>query len=192
MTLRTKVKLPVLNFHHHHQTNGPQFIRNLVLSVAPCQRWGACPSLYLWHKKTKTKQKKRNPRIHPNLLWASDSLSSSFTLVEKQKVSHRLDVVHVCSLPSVLHSFGSYVSPFMSVAVQMVCSLSAFQVAVTGAPPGQDPWGVIEDAHSLGASALLSHVGEKHLWWPALLQNRYVCFCCFFTKTAILCTFHSK
>lgn len=51
-------------------------------------------------------------------------------------------------------------------------SLSFFQVAVTGAPPGQDPWGVIEDAHSPGASALLSHVGEKHLWWPALLQNR--------------------
>lgn len=54
----------------------------------------------------------------------------------------------------------------------VLCVLCNFQVAVTGAPPGQDPWGVIEDAHSLGASALLSHVGEKHLWWPTLLQNR--------------------
>lgn len=48
--------------------------------------------------------------------------------------------------------------------------LLPLQVAVTGAPPGQDPWGVIEDAPSLGASALLSHVGEKHCW--RLLQNR--------------------
>lgn len=126
-------------------------------------------------QKTKTKQKKRNPRINPNLLWASDSLSSSFPAWRKKnKVSKRLDVAHVCGFPSAPLSFGLYVSLFMSAAVQMVCSLCVFQVAVTGAPPGQDPWGVIEDAHSLGASALLSHVGEKHLWWPAFLQNRYV------------------
>lgn len=135
-------------------------------------------------QKTKTKPKKRNPRINPNLLWASDSLSSSFTLADSQHGGRKTEIEQEAGCSACLQLPRTALvcmCPSSCRRLYKWCALCLlFQVAVTGAPPGQDPWGVIEDAHSLGASALLSHVGEKHLWWTAFLQNRYVVFFLFF------------
>lgn len=123
-----------------------------------------------WSKKTDTREEKL-----PNLIFTQRQFhthTNRFAACKKRE-RERLELHCVSSFISLLHSHGVFVSSLILVDVWVVCSaLYIFQVAVTGAPPGQDPWGVIEDAHSLGASALLSHVGEKHLWWPALLQNR--------------------